>query len=347
MISFKFNKKMEKNLDLGKLIHGEFCTQSKQKSKSIFFLLISVFTLISIFLFPIHAVASDSDYKRLNPVLNSPSDLTYEIVKGILDNSIESLTINYDIVNKEEINLINSDQSLVFSSRRIESILIYKNPFYFINNFFSGIKEIKFKIILGDRVKSTAFMFYGLKDLLKVPLFDTENVIDMQFMFAGATSLKTVPLFNTQNVRDMHAMFMIADSLTTVPLFDTENVTNMSYMFNRATSLKTVPLFNTEDVTDMSYMFENASSLTTVPLFNTENVTNMRGMFFDASSLITVPLFDTKNVKDMSTMFRDATSLTRVPLFNTKNVTDMSSMFYGASSLSVNPKFCDYTCYKN
>lgn len=252
-----------------------------------------------------------AEHKRLNPVLNSPADITDEVIDGIINNSIESLTINYNLKGSEYCSLweekCEAENNSPFTKANS------KNP----------LEEIRFKIIFGDKVTSTEFMFYGLEKLTLIPLFDTQNVTNMRSMFRGATSLTTVPLFDTQNVTDMTGMFSQATSLTSIPLFDTQNVTNMSRMFEKATALTTVPLFNTKNVSNMSHMFEGTTSLTTVPLFDTQNVTNISNMFYGATSLTTVPNFNTQNLKYMNGMF-----------YNTRKLKDL-------------PEFCNSSCSRH
>ena len=36
-----------------------------------------------------------------NPILNSPDDITDELIQQIIDNNLDSLTINYEFTNKK------------------------------------------------------------------------------------------------------------------------------------------------------------------------------------------------------------------------------------------------------
>ena len=152
-------------------------------------------------------------------------------------------------------------------------------------------------------------------------------------MFNTCTSLQSVPLFNTQNVTNMNYMFHTCYSLQSVPLFNTQNVNSMNYMFHTCYSLQSVPLFNTQNVTSMSYMFAYCTSLQSVPLFNTQNVTNMQQMFTTCYSLQSVPLFNTQNVTSMANIFQNCYSLNFIPSFNTTLVTNFTTFANGCNSL--------------
>ena len=42
------------------------------------------------------------DYKALNPVIDSPDDITQDLIQKIIDNSIDSLTINYEFTRAQK-----------------------------------------------------------------------------------------------------------------------------------------------------------------------------------------------------------------------------------------------------
>ena len=154
-----------------------------------------------------------------------------------------------------------------------------------------------------------------------------DSNVSLLSMFETCYKLINVPLFNTQNIIDMRRMFLYCNNLIEVPLFDTQNVTNMQAMLNNCQKLKTVPLFNTQNVVDMSAMFTFDVSLTEVPLFDTRNVTNMSHMFWGCKSLTNVPSFNTQKVEDMNSMFSECSSLTSIPIFDIRNVYDVNNMF--------------------
>jgi surface protein len=184
-------------------------------------------------------------------VLNDATDVTEAVKTCILNNDLDVLQINY-----------NCD---------------YSSPSPFISML--TLKEIKFKIQLGENVQSLSTFFYNCESLKSVPLFDTKNVTEMRSIFAYCKDLKSVPQFNTKKVTNMGFMFYGCESLETVPLFDTQNVTDMGGMFEFCEALKSVPLFDTTNVTNMKYMFAFCESLKSVPLFDTQNCVNINGMF--------------------------------------------------------------------
>lgn len=62
-------------------------------------------------------------------------------------------------------------------------------------------------IIVAHNTTFTSYLFWTLRSLQSVPLFNTAAVTEMANMFHTCSSLQTVPLFNTGNVTTMNAMF--------------------------------------------------------------------------------------------------------------------------------------------
>ena len=122
-----------------------------------------------------------------------------------------------------------------------------------------GIYKIKIKDI--NDVTDCRYMFYGCKQLISVPLFDTSKVEDMIQMFYNCEQLISVPLFNTTNVKVMHTMFAFCTNIKEVPLFNTKNVENMNNMFINCYNIEDVPLFDTNKVKNMSNMFYKCHKL--------------------------------------------------------------------------------------
>ena len=139
-------------------------------------------------------------FKNRNPILNSPYDITTKLVNDIIENNIKSLTINYEFTRKR-----NDDEPFnLYSDYRREY-----NPFYRAN-LICPLKRIEFEIILGPKVKSLAFAFGGIdeiladyralpidnfKDLEFLNLKDVSRISDMSGLFYGASSFNP----NSQN----------------------------------------------------------------------------------------------------------------------------------------------------
>ena len=291
-----------------------------------------------------------------NPILNSPDDISNELIQRIMDNDLDSLTINYEfsICNPE-------DRNAEWEKERKRT-----NPFWRANEEAPvSIQRIEFEVKLGSNVHSLAYAFYQFDDLEYVNIKDTSNVTDMSGMFKGATIFdQAIGDWNTSNVTDMREMFEGAKSFNQpIGNWDTSNVTDMGGMFLAATSFnQPIGNWNTSRVTDMRRMFSCAESFNQPignwdisrvtdmsEMFNgaesfnqpigdwdTSNVTNMRAMFYGAN-LFNQPIgnWDTSNVTDMSGMFHGAKSFNQpIGDWDTSNVTNMNGMFYEASSFN-------------
>ena len=90
---------------------------------------------------------------------------------GIINNSLESLTINYDICSLVLYDEFNKSDNL---RRELKKYFATTNPFY-IANLTKPLKSINFKIILGENVESTIGMFAFLEELESAPLMDTKK----------------------------------------------------------------------------------------------------------------------------------------------------------------------------
>ena len=138
-----------------------------------------------------------------NPVLNSPDDITDELIRQIINNDLDSLTINYEFT-KHKIKEMN------WKDDNEEQIRI--NPFRRANNI-TPIKRIEFEIRLGKNVHSLARAFIEFEELEYVNIQDTSHVTDMSFMFFRAKSFnQPIGNWNMSNVEDKQGMFKRAFS---------------------------------------------------------------------------------------------------------------------------------------
>ena len=261
-----------------------------------------------------------------NPILNSPDDITNDLLNKISSNSLDSLTINYDFCGSGE------DFEL---DRRLKKI----NPFYRANKI-NPIKRIDFEIILTPRACSLAGAFYRCKELVYVNIKDTSNVKDMSDMFHGASKFnQSIAHWNTSNVESMCQLFYDAYFFNQpIENWDTSRVTNMAGMFLGAASFnQPIGNWNTSRVTNMAAMFFEAASFNQpIGNWNTSNVMIMNSMFEEAKSF-NQPIgnWDTSKVTNMENMFRNATSFNQpIGNWDTSKVTNMESMFKGATSFN-------------
>ena len=91
-------------------------------------------------------------------------------------------------------------------------------------------------------------MFYGCKEMITVPYFDTSKVTSMERMFYGCKEMITVPNFDTSKVTNFGDMFTSCRKMITAPNFDTSNATCMEYFFRDCTQLVNIPEYNAEKV---------------------------------------------------------------------------------------------------
>ena len=266
-----------------------------------------------------------------NPVLNSPDDITDELIHQIINNELDSLTINYEFTKGVFPNFY-EDSYASWVDEQFRT-----NPFWIANRR-RKISRIEFEIKLTSNVHSLGGAFAGLSELEYVNIKDISNITDMRDMFREAY-LFNQPIGNwdTSNVINMAGMFTDAESFNQpIGDWDTSNVTDMAGMFLRAKSFNhPIGNWNTSNVSYMSHMFNGATSFNQpIDNWDTSRVTDMQCMFWNATSF-NQPIgnWDTSKVTDMSGMFHGATSFNQpIGNWDTSKVTNMSWMFGGADS---------------
>ena len=239
-----------------------------------------------------------------NPVLNSPDDITDELIHQIINNELDSLTINYEFTKRF------SKGEENYEDWKNEQMRI--NPFWKANKI-TPLKRIEFEIKLGENVHSLASAFENLEKLEYVNIQDTSGVTNMSGMFNGAKSFnQPIGKWDTSSVTDMSFMFWHAESFNQpIGSWDTSNVTNMLGMFFYA-KLFNQPIcdWNTSKVTNMGSMFFRAE-LFNQPIgnWNTSKVTGMSWMFYLAKKFNhPIGNWNMSNVEEKQGMFKRAFS---------------------------------------
>ena len=218
------------------------------------------------------------NYEKQRITLNSPNDITHQLIENIIDNKLSELIIDYEFTRSPKIG--ESWQAYVREMLKI-------NPFWRANDS-KPLVKIQFEVIFTKKVKSLSYAFYGFEQLEYVNIKDTSNIADMSNMFQGASS------FNQE-----------------IGNWNTSNVTNMSDMFSGASCFnQEIGNWNTSNVTKMCGMFYGARAFNQeIGNWNTSNVTNMESMFWEASSFNQrIRAWDTSKVTNMVWMFKEASS---------------------------------------
>ena len=188
-----------------------------------------------------------------NPVLNYPDDITDELIHQIINNDLDSLTINYEFTKK-------FCRSRPWDDWNREQFRI--NPFWIANKI-TSLKRIDFEIKLGENVHSLARAFENLEKLEYVNIQDTSGVTNMSGMFRFAESFnQPISKWDTSSVTDMSEMFSRAESFNQpIGNWNTSKVTGMREMFCCAGAFnQPIGDWDTSKVTGMGGMFKRASS---------------------------------------------------------------------------------------
>lgn len=70
--------------------------------------------------------------------------------------------------------------------------------------------------------------------------YDTQRIRDMRYMFMSSW-VKSAPLFNTENVTEMNNVFNNCSLLISLPNYNTSKVNNFTHTFDACSILPTFP----------------------------------------------------------------------------------------------------------
>ena len=189
-----------------------------------------------------------------NPVLNSPEDITDELIEKILNNDLDSLTINYEFTRE-----CNRDSE---TEEEWMECLDRINPFRRADSI-RRLKRIEFEVRFSSNVRTLESAFKDFSELEFVNITDTSCIRSMKQMFAHAAAFnQLIGEWDTSNVTDMSGMFCGAESFNQpIGGWNTSNVTDMNTMFSDAESFnQPIGSWDTSGVTDMNCMFLGALS---------------------------------------------------------------------------------------
>ena len=269
---------------------------------------------------------------RRNPILSSPDDITENLIQRIIDNDLDTLTIDYEFTKAPHGGEFNNWDDWEASQN-------YINPFYRANKL-RPIKRIEFKVILTWNVTSLAGAFADMNELEFVNLAGTSMITNMSGMFAFAKAFnQPIGNWDVSKVTNMGGMFLESYAFNQpIGNWDVSHVTDMSYMFCCANAFnQSLGKWDVSNVTNMSYMFYGANTFNQ-PIGNLDvsNVTNMSDMFEEAKAF-NQPIgnWDVSNVTNMSGMFAFSKAFNQpIGNWDVSNVTDMSGMFLGARAFN-------------
>jgi surface protein len=211
-------------------------------------------------------------------------------------------------------------------------------------------------------------MFYGCRNLERVPLFNTSNAQNMMEMFRDCKSLKSIPQFNTRNVFFATSMFNGCDSLVQIPQLDLTNAREVTNMFFNCYSLRDPGITSLPSVTasglntgaasmffgceslksvniqmpiigNITNMFNGCQSLTAAPVnFNSLSTADGQGVFQNCYALTTIPSsFTATSYTNMSNAFNTCLNLVSIPTLNESSITTYTNAFNGCISLESAP----------
>jgi surface protein len=176
-----------------------------------------------------------------------------------------------------------------------------------------------------------------------VPLFNTQNVNNMEWMFSSCVLLQTIPSFNLSATSTMAGMFNACSELVEIPVLNVPNLTTAEWMFNSCSKIKVVSFTNVLKLVNIRRMFNSCSNLEIVNIPIVMTITSMDMTFSGCSRLTQISTFSCSPSTGWTTgegfglrqTFNGCSSLKNIPItfLNTENVQDFREMFYNCNSL--------------
>lgn len=262
--------------------------------------------------------------------LNSAADLTVDTKKKIQQQELDELIINYSL---------QSDGDVITDS-----------PFAFLKS----LKEIKFKITIGENCKSLEKLFFGCTSLEIAPELNLEHVENLNWMFENCHALHSVPSYKTDCATTLVGMFKNCRALTAIPPLVVKKEAKLLCITQGCKSLFEIPhlkdpkiiLDSPNDVTDIVRLRVAALDLEEIEInFNVTRkmlfgqFTESNSPFSGILSLTKIPFKITigNNCHSLEGLFYGCANLEELPFMETSRVNNFNSLCYECISLKTIP----------
>ena len=175
--------------------------------------------------------------------------------------------------------------------------------------------------------------FYGCRELVYVPWYDTSDTVTMKEMFKDCYSIADIPTFEMGNVKDTTRMFSGCESLKSVPRTNLLNLVKASEMFKDCRTLTRLPDFSTPLLEECSSMFSGCSNLKSAPDINVSKCKNTISLFENCTYLEDCGPLQTISSEYMMNMFKNCHNLRYIGSLDFSSCKDASGIFDGCEKL--------------
>jgi hypothetical protein len=144
------------------------------------------------------------------------------------------------------------------------------------------------KVISGDALADTSFMFYNCTSLAYVDVSALAAVTNAEGMFYNCPALAYVDVSTLIAIINARNMFGSCTSLAYVDVSALTAITNAQNMFSNCSSIANEDVSALTAVTNAQYMFSNCSSLVSVDISALVALTSVEAMFDSCQLLVSV-----------------------------------------------------------
>lgn len=264
-------------------------------------------------------------------VLNSAEDLSVRLKKQIQQQDLDELVINYSLT---------SDGDVVTDS-----------PFAFLKS----LKQISFRITIGENCRSLEKLFFGCEALVSAPEMDTSRISNFNWMFENCYALQEVPEYRTDSAATMIGMFKNCRSLICLPQITAGKDTVLDSITQGCKGLTAVPHLKSpkiildcpDDVTDVVRLRVAALDLDEIVINFSVYRKMLFGQFTETcspfsgiASLTRIPFKITigPNCRSLEGLFYGCANLVELPCMDTSGITCFNAICYECVSLTGVPQ---------